>query len=124
MTRNEFDNFQKTLEARLADVRPSLSNREGMAIEKTADALDEVLFATQRELVTRNLERESKLARDLRAAIDRIQDGTYGICAHCEEEIGSKRLAAIPWADYCIRCQQQLDREGHDRKQAHLVNVA
>jgi DnaK suppressor protein len=42
--------------------------------------------------------------------LGRIADGTYGACRQCEEEIGHKRLNAIPWATFCIRCQELADR--------------
>jgi DnaK suppressor protein len=69
-----------------------------------------VQFAASRELSTRNLERESSLLRQVRAALDRIADGTYGACLQCEEEISPKRLKAVPWATLCIGCQEQADR--------------
>jgi DnaK suppressor protein len=92
------------------DASRALGRREGLAIERTPDALDEVQFASARELSTRNLERESGLLRQVRAALDRIADGTYGACLHCDEEISQKRLKAVPWATLCIACQEQSDR--------------
>jgi len=41
----------------------------------------------------------------IEAALQRIKDGTYGICAHCEEPISAQRLRAVPWAKYCIQCE-------------------
>jgi len=41
-------------------------------------------------------------------ALDRIEAGDYGICLSCEEPIPSKRLQALPWAKYCVNCQQSL----------------
>jgi DnaK suppressor protein len=41
-------------------------------------------------------------------ALDRIQAGDYGICLGCEEPIPAKRLQALPWAKYCVTCQQSL----------------
>jgi len=41
-------------------------------------------------------------------ALDRIQAGDYGICLSCEEPIPAKRLQALPWAKYCVSCQQSL----------------
>jgi DnaK suppressor protein len=41
-------------------------------------------------------------------ALDRIQAGDYGICLSCEEPIPAKRLQALPWAKYCVTCQQSL----------------
>jgi DnaK suppressor protein len=41
-------------------------------------------------------------------ALDRIQAGDYGICLSCEDPIPAKRLQALPWAKYCVTCQQSL----------------
>jgi DnaK suppressor protein len=46
--------------------------------------------------------------RFIEEALDRLKSGDYGICLACEEPIAEKRLAAIPWARYCVSCQEQL----------------
>ena len=43
-----------------------------------------------------------------------MADGSYGVCLHCEEDIKPKRLEAVPWAPYCIRCQEAADRREFD----------
>jgi DnaK suppressor protein len=43
-------------------------------------------------------------------ALQRIKDGTYGICANCEQPISRQRLSAVPWAKYCIECQDNVGR--------------
>ena len=110
MTKNEINKFKEILEARQAELAEVLRNREGIAIEKSPDALDEVQRAAERELAIRNLDRESNLLRNVRAALRRIQEGNFGTCLHCEEEISPKRLAAVPWTPYCIQCQEMADR--------------
>ncbi len=115
MTKTELTKYQKLLEARRQDLSAGMRNREGIAIEKTADALDEVQLAGERELVIRNLDREATILRQVRAALGRIEDGSFGICLHCEEDISPKRLAAVPWALYCIRCQEAADRHEFER---------
>ena len=62
------------------------------------------------ELMTRNLERESKRLRDVQIALERIEEGSYGTCLNCEEEISTKRLNAVPWTSLCIDCQELDDR--------------
>jgi DnaK suppressor protein len=42
------------------------------------------------------------------AALDRISAGDYGVCAECGGMISSRRLAAVPWAAYCIKCQERV----------------
>jgi DnaK suppressor protein len=113
MTRTELDKFRTSLTAKRADLAQAAGRRDGIAIERTADALDEVIFAAQRELTTRNLERNAGLLRNVNGALSRIAGGTYGTCLHCEEEIGHKRLNAMPWATLCIACQEEEDAGSH-----------
>jgi len=110
MNKTELDKYKGMLEAKQADLSRGLRNRDEIAIEKTPDALDEVQLAGERELAIRNLDREASLLRNVRAALFRVNDGSYGICMHCEEEIKPKRLEAVPWAAFCIRCQEAADR--------------
>ena len=46
--------------------------------------------------------------RMINEALDRLQSGDYGICLSCEEEIANKRLTALPWAKYCVPCQESI----------------
>jgi DnaK suppressor protein len=127
MTKTELNKFKNTLEAKQAELVHFVSNREGIAIEKSPDALDEVQHAAERELAIRNLDRESNLLRNVRGALRRLNDGTFGTCVHCEEEISPKRLAAVPWTAYCIQCQELADRnqaEGNEQFDDMLVNAA
>jgi DnaK suppressor protein len=110
MNRTDMEKYKAMLEAKRAELAAGLRNREDIAIEKTPDALDEVQLAGERELAIRNLDRESNLLRNVRSALARVADGSYGVCLHCEEDIKLKRLDAVPWAKYCIRCQEAADR--------------
>jgi DnaK suppressor protein len=110
MTKTELSKFKQILETKQAELARVLRNREAIAIEKSPDALDEVQHAAERELAIRNLDRESGLLRQVRGGLHRIEEGSYGICMHCEEDINPKRLAAVPWTQYCIRCQELADR--------------
>ena len=127
MTKTELNKFREVLETKQAELVQVLRNRDGITIEKSPDALDEVQNAAERELAIRNLDRESQLLRNVRAALHRIEEGTFGICLHCEEDISPKRLHAVPWAPYCIQCQEIADRnqdEGNESFDDILVNAA
>lgn len=110
MTKAELEKLKKILEAKQAELSGALRNRDEIVIEKAPDALDEVQLAGERELAIRNLDRDSNMLRQIRRALDRIADGSYGVCLHCEEDISPKRINAVPWAAYCIKCQEQVDR--------------
>jgi DnaK suppressor protein len=119
MTKNELNKYKTLLETKQAELAGGLRTREGIAIEKTADALDEVQLAGERELAIRNLDRESNMLRNVRGALGRIADGSYGVCLHCEEEISPKRLNAVPWTAYCIKCQEAADRHEFETVEAY-----
>jgi DnaK suppressor protein len=110
MNKTELNKYKKMLEARQAELSAGLRNREDIAIEKTPDALDEVQLAGERELAIRNLDRDSIALRNVKGALARVADGSYGVCLHCDEEIKTKRLDAVPWTKYCIKCQEAADR--------------
>jgi DnaK suppressor protein len=121
MNKTELEKHKAILEAKRAELSVGLRNRADIAIEKTPDALDEVQLAGERELAIRNLDRESSLLRSVRGALARIADGSYGICLHCEEEIKPKRLDAVPWTKYCIRCQEAADRHEFESESAETL---
>ncbi|MEP6535288.1 MAG: TraR/DksA family transcriptional regulator [Bryobacteraceae bacterium] len=127
MTKSEVKKYKDILESRQAELVGVLRNRDGITIEKSPDALDEVQNAAERELAIRNLDRESNLLRNVRAALRRIDDGSFGVCVHCDEEISPKRVAAVPWTPYCIQCQEAADKAQEDGSESFddlLVNAA
>jgi DnaK suppressor protein len=100
---------QQILESQLREAAPSRGLSDSIRIQQFADPVDMTQEAVERDLAVQILDRESALVRRLRSAIDRVRDGSYGICLECEEEISPKRLKAIPWADLCIDCQERAD---------------
>jgi len=55
-------------------------------------------------------ENESRQLSSIDEALMRIEDDEYGLCQNCSKEINQKRLAAIPWARYCLDCQELLEK--------------
>ena len=122
MTQTELNKYKAMLEAKNAELSAGLRNREDIAIEKTPDAIDEVQLAGERELAIRNLDRESNLLRNVKGALVRVADGSYGVCMHCEEDIKTKRLDAVPWTKYCIKCQEAADRHEFEAESADTLD--
>ena len=112
----ERDELQQVLERKQAELVRVLRTRDDIAIEKSADQMDEIQFASERDLAIRMVDRESVLLRDVRAALRRLQDGGYGICSECEDAISPTRLAILPWASRCIYCQESADRQEPETK--------
>ena len=49
--------------------------------------------------------------RMVEEALDRLDSGDYGICLACDEPIAEKRLLALPWARYCVKCEEEMGAE-------------
>jgi DnaK suppressor protein len=110
--------FQKILERKEEELVLVLRERGSIAIEKSADQMDEIQYALERDLEIRNVDRDSTLLREVRAALRRVHDGSFGNCMDCDWAIPPKRLAAVPWALRCIECQEAADSDGQQRKES------
>ena len=109
MTKNELSRFREILMASVAKLEHLARQRDGITIERSADLLEEVQAASERALAVLHLDRGFNELRSARAALRRIHDGSFGTCQQCDEDIHPKRLAAVPWAPFCIRCQDAAD---------------
>jgi DnaK suppressor protein len=107
---------QEILHRKETELIRTLRERGGIAIERSADPMDEIQYASERDLAIGNVDRESALLRDVKAALLRMHTGCFGTCMECESEISGKRLAAVPWASLCIECQNAADRDGRERQ--------
>ncbi|MFQ5695023.1 MAG: TraR/DksA family transcriptional regulator, partial [Terriglobia bacterium] len=89
--------------------------RLAMIAERTPD--DSYALASRQlleDLTVGALQREQKLLREVEAALERLEDGAFGVCEACEEKILKRRLQAIPWTRLCRECAE--------RTQANLNN--
>ncbi len=109
MTRLELDKYRIILQDKLAPLTNGSRNRGALAVEPTADEMDQTQGGQERDMAVGICNRDTKLVGDLRSALDRIDAGTFGICVDCELDISGKRLAAVPWAESCIACQEAAD---------------
>jgi DnaK suppressor protein len=127
MKTNEMNEFRKTLKTTQAELSYGRTNREALAIETTADELDRIQQAQERDYAMVAIDRDSLRLREIRAALERIENGNFGICLNCEEEISAKRLAAVPWTALCIVCQEAAERtvsDPQDEYEEALPNAA
>ena len=112
MTESERSAYRRLLETKEAELQAGFRRLDRIVIEKAADEVDEMMLAQERDFAIRGLDREAALLREVRAALDRLADGTYGTCLKCDEEISATRMAAVPWAAYCRACQEAIDTNG------------
>ncbi|HUB81627.1 MAG TPA: TraR/DksA family transcriptional regulator [Bryobacteraceae bacterium] len=109
---------RRTLESKLLQTINPAGWRESIAVRISADPSDTSQHILDREMASRSLSRNASLVRDLRAALRRIDEGTYGLCIDCEEPIAPRRLAAVPWAGRCLACQESAESGMEDEQLA------
>lgn len=75
----------------------------------TADPIDQASREADRNYTLRIRDRESHLIKKINTALAKIEDGTFGICENCGEEIALARLKARPVAAHCIQCKTKME---------------
>jgi DnaK suppressor protein len=73
------------------------------------DPLDRAVFDSERNFTLRIRDRESMLIRKIRKSLQDIEEGVYGTCESCGEDIALERLRARPVTRHCIRCKTQIE---------------
>jgi DnaK suppressor protein len=104
--------YRNMLEKKAQEVRRSMSAQKAAQVVARLDVpSDEGDLSQQHHEEWIFLNRNTidmKLLREISDALQRIEQGTYGVCLECEEPISVKRLEAVPWARYCVTCQEQI----------------
>ena len=77
---------------------------------ETPDPVDLAVRNYSKNVALAVSENESRQLLLIDEALLRMDDDEYGACQNCEDQINPKRLAAIPWARYCLNCQELLER--------------
>ncbi len=113
ITKNQIDTLQGIMEMELArlvdetqdemdpELKANINDIDGGAADVDDEAVADTLVDIDNAIIGLHLQN----ARDLNAALDRIQAGVYGICIDCSDDIGFERLSAYPTAKRCIKCQ-------------------
>ena len=86
-----------------------VQGRETVA-DDTQDVADQAVLSYQKELLFSQGTTGHHQLRLVQRALNRIRQGSFGECAHCGLEIGSKRLEALPWTPHCINCQEKIEK--------------
>jgi DnaK suppressor protein len=101
----------KMKEATLAEIQKSVrSGTDSPDVEPSGDIYDQASSERDRELDLLLGDRERQKLRSIDEALDRIDEGEYGICEECEEEIPLGRLKVLPFARYCVRCKADIEK--------------
>jgi DnaK suppressor protein len=103
------ERFKRLLEARIVETERTIANSEQeiRAIStRQADTADQAAAEYERQTLAHKAAVARQTVQNLRQALERIVQGTFGECAECGNDIESKRLDAVPWARYCLKCQE------------------
>lgn len=114
MKKSDLKKFKELLEQRKEElVQQSASVKEPVYAIEVEDLPDEVDLASSesdQSMSIRLRGRERILLRKIIKALQKIDEGTYGICEKCDDEISVRRLEARPVTDMCIRCKEEQER--------------
>jgi DnaK suppressor protein len=110
MKKKDLEFFKELLTQRLEDLLHQADDTvSGMTDQKEnfPDPTDRASHESNRNFMLRIRDREHKLIKKIRSALERIENGTFGICEQCEEEISIERLKARPVTTQCIDCKSK-----------------
>lgn len=106
------NSLESALAAMEANILLEMSGlRESLTVERMPDELDVQMEMDARDHNTMRLIGNSRRLQEVRAARQRLRDGSFGHCESCGERIPPKRLQAVPYAPCCVSCQELRDQE-------------
>jgi RNA polymerase-binding transcription factor len=108
----KIEQFKRVLEGRIAETERAIANAEQdirATSARHADSADQAAAEYERQTLAFKAAVARQTLRNLTQALERMRQGTFGECAECGHDIESKRLEAIPWARYCVKCQESRE---------------
>ncbi len=110
--KSKYENYRKILLKKADEVQRSMSaQKAAQVLSREEHPHDEGDLSQQSHEEWIFLNRNTldiKLLREVQDALRRIESGAYGVCYECEEPISVKRLEAVPWAKFCVSCQERI----------------
>jgi DnaK suppressor protein len=108
----KYEAYRKVLQKKADEVQRSMSAQKAAQVlareehphdegDLSQQSHEEWIFLNRNTL-------DIKLLREVQDAMRRMDNGTYGVCYQCEEPISARRLDAVPWAKFCVSCQERL----------------
>jgi len=106
--------FQDILSKKREELKQNLTRaqEENAAHDFGRDEGDRATASLSKEMTFRQKAQERGLLMLVEAAIGRMNNGTFGECLNCGQEISVNRLTAVPWSRYCITCQELIAEQG------------
>jgi len=114
MTEEKLKYFKKLLQKQLDDLLAEVGGTIKVMSDKEEafpDPIDRASLESDRNFLLRIRDRERKLIVKIKKALERIEEGTFGICERCGEEISEERLKVRPVTTFCIDCKEEQENE-------------
>jgi len=115
MKKNKLKHFQSLLENICAkivgDVEKAHHNKKSSEVEQMADISDDAARSYGRKLQGDLEEQEWVKLKQVEVALKKVEDGEYGICEQCEQEILETRLEIMPYTEFCIQCLSEMEKQ-------------
>jgi DnaK suppressor protein len=106
------EHFKQLLETRIAELNRVLATAEQetrASAARHADPADQAAAEYERQSIIHKSNTARQMLKTLTQALERIRQGSFGECAACGADIEPKRLEVIPWARYCVKCQEAME---------------
>ena len=114
MKKNKLKHFQSLLEnirtEIVGDVEKAHHNKKSNEVEQMADISDDAARSYGKKLQGDLEEQEWVKLKQVEAALKKVEDGEYGICEQCEQEILETRLEIMPYTEFCIQCLSEIEK--------------
>ena len=114
MKKNKLKHFQSLLEniciEIVGDVEKAHHNKKSNEVEQMADISDDAARSYGRKLQGDLEENEWVKLKQVEVALKKVEDGEYGICEQCEQEILETRLEIMPYTEFCIQCLSEIEK--------------
>lgn len=114
LPKKEVERYRRLLEAKKtalsADLAKTRSAEEETTEELTQDIADKAVSSYTREFLYSLTDVERNTVIQIDQALNRIEDGAYGLCMNCGAAITEKRLDAVPWSPHCVDCQELAEK--------------
>ncbi len=114
MDKKKGESYRKKLQAKQEELQKlvSKSEQDGREADEegTQDVADKAANSYIKEFLFHQSDDNRRLLQLIEEALVRLENGTYGECVACHQEVQLKRLEAVPWARHCIECQEKQEQ--------------
>jgi DnaK suppressor protein len=110
------EQIKQRLQLRRQQISESLRHLDDemqeLDVDSVQDMADRSVLSMSKESLFEQVSQQRTALHMVEDALERIADGSFGVCASCGDEISARRLDALPWTQYCLQCQETREDEG------------